>query len=91
MQELSLPVCLPPRTDPYELDPELDDDDPSLELSSLSDFLSRSSDQSLVVSEHQVGRYLRPQSWQLASCRILDTLDASPPEASWGAPSLAPT
>ena len=49
-QELSLPVCLLPRTDPYEPDPELDDDSSSSELSSSSDFLSGSLDHSAIRS-----------------------------------------
>ncbi len=46
-QALSLPVWLPPRTDPYESDSESDDDSSS-ELSSSSDISSRSSDHSVV-------------------------------------------
>jgi exonuclease III len=47
-QELSLPVWLPPRTDPYDSDAE-SDDDTSSELSSDSDSAStRSSDHSVV-------------------------------------------
>ena len=50
-QELSLSVCLLPRTDPYEPDPELDDDSSSSsELSSSSDFLSGSLDHSAARS-----------------------------------------
>ena len=47
-QGLSLPDWLPTRTAPYESDSESDDEDTSSELSSSSDFSSRSSDHSMV-------------------------------------------